>query len=114
MLDQEIRGKIAEYLKGEISLQDFNKWFGPVTWDVHLTENYEAVKLTGKVGLWLAEYSLDHLSEEEMRLEMGRLLSQPTNVLTGTSSVTVYRKEPFGSAILRLQSAATSNVAEYA
>ena len=113
MLDQEIRAKIAQYLNGEISLEDLNQWFGPATWDVHLTDNYEALKLTGRVGLWLSEYSAGHLPEDALRYEMRQLLNAPVKVTTGTSSTTIYRQTSFGSAMIMWQGAARSNAEEY-
>lgn len=74
MLGIQIQQQIAEYLSGKISLIEFQRWFIPATWDVHLSGNQTATELAYKIELMLAEYTSGHLSEDEMQREMRPLI----------------------------------------
>ena len=64
---QEIRDWLARYVAREISLQDFEDWFVPATWDVHRGNDSVAVALVGEIKLRLAEFSGGGWKEEELR-----------------------------------------------
>ncbi|SRR6266852_4440143 len=78
MLELELRRKLIQYILGNISLREFQQWFVPTTWDIHLSTEPGAIDLTYKVELRLAEYTSGHLPENQLRREFGELLSKAT------------------------------------
>jgi hypothetical protein len=66
MLD-ELHYAIADYLGGIITLLDFNEWFVPNYWDVHLWGSKTMCDLTYAVDLFLAEYTGGYRTEESLR-----------------------------------------------
>lgn len=115
MLDKEIRQKIAEYLLTEISLREFQQWFVPATWDIHQTGDMNLVRLTGKVELWLAEFSVDHLTEDELKYEMRQFLNEPTKITSQASvAETIHRRIVIGSSTITIQPFGKLNEVEYA
>ena len=87
MLELEIRQKLINYLINAISLSQFQEWFVPNTWDVHLSGEQGAIELTNDIELRLSEYSSGHLPEEQMRKEFSQLLSHATFTFGRASSV---------------------------
>lgn len=78
MLELTIRKKLIEYVTSRISLQEFQRWFVPATWDVHLSGEQGAVDLAYRIELCLAEYTSGHLPENQLRSEFGGLLTRAT------------------------------------
>lgn len=66
-LDLDIRGKLASYIVGEISLGEFEDWFVPASWNVSQSNNSNAVNLVYEIELWLSEYSDGHWNEQELK-----------------------------------------------
>lgn len=66
-LDLEIRKRLSLYLAGEISLQNFEEWFVPASWNVHQSGNQAAINLVYDIELWLAEFSDGIWSEQELK-----------------------------------------------
>ena len=66
-LDIEIREKLASYLADEISLEEFEDWFVPASWNVLHRESKIAIDLVYDIELLLAEYSKDCWNEHELR-----------------------------------------------
>ena len=66
-LDLVIRDKLASYLAGEISLEEFEDWFVPASWNVAQVNNQNAVNLVYEIELWLSEFSDGHWSEDELK-----------------------------------------------
>jgi hypothetical protein len=64
-LGAEIRDQIRSYLAGDKSLRDFQEWFVPATWDVERTDT-EAAALAYSIDLWLAEYTSNHRTKEDL------------------------------------------------
>jgi len=73
-LDIEIRDRLASYLVGEISLQDFEHWFVPSSWNIVQSKNQAAVNLVYEIELWLAEYSDGFWSEDELKDQLRPLV----------------------------------------
>ncbi len=69
-----VRNKLAKYLSGEISLQGFNRWFVPATWDVDDASSKSLRDLIGKIKLRLAEYSSGHWEKDELDRELTVIL----------------------------------------
>lgn len=66
-LDNEIREKLASYLVGEISLEDFEDWFVSASWNVSQSKNQSAINMVYEIELRLAEYSDGFRSEDELK-----------------------------------------------
>ena len=66
-LDIEIREQLARYLVGEISLQEFEDWFVPASWNVVQSKNMSAIYLVYEIELWLAEFSDGFWNEDELK-----------------------------------------------
>ncbi|SRR6266545_1724490 len=86
MLELIIRQKLIDYLQNAISLDEFQEWFVPNTWDIHLSGEPGAIALTNDIELRLSEYSSGHLPEAQMRREFSQLLSYATLTLGSVSS----------------------------
>lgn len=82
MTQAQINWKLFEYLEGICTLRELRAWLAAETWDVHATGDPDLVGLVGRVELALAEYSLGHISREEMREEFQAALNiQPLESL---------------------------------
>jgi len=73
-LDIEIRNKLASYLVDEISLEEFEDWFVPSSWNVVNNQNQVAIDLVYEIELLLAEYHNDCWSEDELRDNLRQLV----------------------------------------
>ncbi len=80
MLELELRRKLIQYLLGNMSLREFQQWFVPTTWDIHLSTEPGAIDLTYKIDLRLAEYTSGHLPENQLRREFGDFSSRVTKL----------------------------------
>jgi hypothetical protein len=58
----QIRLRLSEWIDGRISLSEFEDWFVPETWSIHMANDPEAEDLTDEIELTLSEYSGGHLS----------------------------------------------------
>jgi hypothetical protein len=63
----EIREQVAIMLFGEISLEQFEDWFVPATWDAHKAHDPESESLTDEIEMYLSEYTGGRLSPEQLR-----------------------------------------------
>lgn len=77
-MDEEIKAMLARYLRDEISLREFSRWFVPTTWSVDQTDNIGARVFAAEIDLRLAEYSHGHWSEHELRRHLRSLLENET------------------------------------
>lgn len=59
-MENEILERLAAYIDGRVSLDDFQAWLVSQTWD------REAPQLAYEIELLLAEATSDHLSREEL------------------------------------------------
>ena len=66
-LTSDIRDRLSRYVEGETSLQAFDEWFVPATWNVDQTDDQEAIGLTYEVILRLAEFSNGDCTEPELK-----------------------------------------------
>jgi hypothetical protein len=73
-LDNEIREKLASYLVGEISLEEFEDWFVPASWNVGQGKNQSAINMVYEIELRLSEYSDGFRNEDELRSLLKPLL----------------------------------------
>ena len=70
MTQAQISWQLFDYLEGRLALSDLKAWLASETWDIHATGDSDLIGLVGRVELALAEYSLGHISREEMREEL--------------------------------------------
>ncbi len=66
-LELEIRDRLSAYLASEISLQDFEDWFFPKTWDVDKLDDPALLDPVYEIKLNWAEFSNGDWTEEELR-----------------------------------------------
>ena len=85
----EIREKLAEFLAGRISLDDFKEWFIPATWDIEQSRDSLVYELVAEIHLKLGEFSNDHWTEDELRRLLRPLLeSYSVTISFGSQSYT--------------------------
>lgn len=92
-LETEIRQRIVEYLSDETSLEDFESWLVPATWDVNSQRDAGAADLAYATQLLLAERAKGHvddaaLHEQLLRLASTAYLGAPTQRATASSAIT--------------------------
>lgn len=78
-LELAIRERLAAYLDGEMSLDDFKDWLVGATWDVEQSGEPAAIDLAYDVKLLLAEHSSEGFPETELRTLL-RLLHRTVGV----------------------------------
>ena len=78
MDDIEIRDWLNRYLRKDISLREFQRWFVPATWNIDETSNAEAKHLAAYIDLRLAELVNHHWTEQEFREQLDRVLENQT------------------------------------
>lgn len=66
-LNFNIRERLAAYLAQECSLQEFEDWFFPETWDVDQAGDLALTNLVYGIKLRLAEFSNGDWTENELR-----------------------------------------------
>lgn len=66
-LASQIRDRLAHYLDGSVSLQEFDAWLVPSTWNVEQTRDRDAIDLTYEIVLRLAEFSNGDCAEPELK-----------------------------------------------
>jgi len=76
----QIKEQLARVLDGHISLDAFEDWFVQNTWNIHLSGSTAAESLTFAIEESLAEYSSKHISEQELRGELGDLIHRENKV----------------------------------
>lgn len=74
----QIREQLAIFLDGHISLSAFEDWLVQNTWNVHQSGSVAAEDLTFAVEESLSAYSSKHISEVELRSELGDLIHEKT------------------------------------
>jgi hypothetical protein len=78
MIDEsEIRDRLAALLLSRAfasDLEDFEDWLVQRSWNMHRDSGPAAQELAAAIELALAEHSSNHLSPEELRRELLRLM----------------------------------------
>jgi hypothetical protein len=107
----EIRSKIADWIQGNLSLEEFEDWFSVHTWNVYQWGSEDAVALVYQVELRLSEHSCGHLPTSQMVAEFRRFVQdyrarlevsepQEAQVISGTSFTVSPVEVRFGSGLL--------------
>jgi len=68
--ESQIRGKLGRYLRGELSLDQFEDWLVQKSWNMHKDSDEAAQSLASKIELRLAEHSSGHLDENALHEEL--------------------------------------------
>jgi hypothetical protein len=66
-LDIEVRQNLAAYLRSDLPLSDFKKWFSARTWDVESRGNRSDVELAHSIQIRLIEFSNGDWTEDELK-----------------------------------------------
>lgn len=66
-LASSVRDHLADYLSGDLSLEEFDRWFVPTTWGIDKTGDQPTIDLTYEIILRLAEYSNGECTEDELK-----------------------------------------------
>jgi hypothetical protein len=72
---QDIIEKVEAVLIGGMSVERFQDWFGPYTWNIHKRSGAAVQDLVYQIDLLLSEYTSDDLSESELRKELEDAIS---------------------------------------
>jgi hypothetical protein len=72
---EKIKQHLTRYLSDESSLDQFEDWFLPATWNLKPDEGRLAYELAGQVSLAIAEHDNGHITLEELRDRFAALLS---------------------------------------
>ena len=71
----EIREKLGELLSHRMSLDDFEAWFAPYSWNIHKNGDTEAQKLAYAIEHQLSQFDEDN---EELQAELTRIHGSAT------------------------------------
>jgi hypothetical protein len=66
-IECDIHRHLSEYLDGKMSLADFQAWFVPATWNIHLTGEPGAQELAYEIDHRIAEFTSGHRTEDDLR-----------------------------------------------
>ena len=97
--DAEIYEQLQSYLSGRISLDDFEDWFVPRSWNFQAA-NPSLQNLVSEIELLLAEYSNLHISNESFRNELHRIAGAPLSVVQAGVNIRIDQRfafVPFGT-----------------
>lgn len=75
--EAELRNRVAEFVAGDLSLDDFEDWFAGASWNSHQHASQELQRLVGLVEIYLAEHSNVHRNEQQLRAALRSLLIFP-------------------------------------
>jgi hypothetical protein len=76
LLDLQIYAWISRYLSGAASLDEFEDWFVPATWEVERTGLLPAIELATPIRTALVELSVGEIDEADFRSLLSSLESQ--------------------------------------
>ena len=71
--ESEVREKLTAHLQGHMSLDDFDDWLVAHSWNMHQDSSPSAQELVSAIELSLFEHSSGHLSDAELRSDLGLL-----------------------------------------
>lgn len=80
-MQEEIRDALSRYLREEMSLRDFQRWFVPQTW-ADDPGDASTQELIDRIDLRLSEFTSGYWTEQDLRQELGEILqSQSIEVI---------------------------------
>jgi hypothetical protein len=83
----EIREQAERLLAGTMSLEDFQDWFLPYSWNIHKSGDFDAQQLAYAIDLKLSEFSGEHISEGQFLDALKAILEMPIAQPESTVSV---------------------------
>jgi hypothetical protein len=84
---EELRAKVAAYLQGRTSLDEFDEWFSANTWNMHRDNDPEAQRIAGAIELLLAEHSSGHLTDSQLLVRLLPLADPKTAFIPSADHV---------------------------
>lgn len=66
-LELALRQRISRYVRGELPLREFYRWFSAETWNIEARSDYETAQLYHTVDLLLAEHAQGDWTENELK-----------------------------------------------
>lgn len=87
----EMIDRLSSYVGGENSLEAFDQWFVPTTWDINEVEDPIAYHLSGEIYLLLAEYTQGDRTDDELKAALGLLIESHAVVLAGAGAASFHR-----------------------
>jgi len=67
---QELQNHLGSYLQGKSFLSEFRDWFDAETWGLAEGPDTVVSQVAGQIELHLAEFTIGHLTEEELRVQL--------------------------------------------
>lgn len=97
-LENKIRDHIYQYIQGHISLNEFQAWFIPATWNIHQIGEPVTRGMVAQIIGRLAEYLNGDWSQEEFKDILRRIaqnitIPQERQIITSTDSDTITLEE---------------------
>jgi len=97
-LMNKIRDQVYQYIKGDISLNDFQAWFVPATWNIHQTEDFSTQEMASEILGRLAEYLNGDWSQDEFidilrRIAQNITISLERQIITSSNSDNIMLEE---------------------
>lgn len=77
-LEHEVRNHLKQYISGDITLEEFDDWFGQVAWNVYQIDDTSAAALVADIEHLLSEFTAGYWTEDELLQEFRRLLLAPS------------------------------------
>jgi hypothetical protein len=83
--------RLSSYVGGESSLEAFDQWFVPTTWDINEVEDPIAYYISGEISLLLAEYTQGDRTEDELKAALLLLIESHAVVPAGAGTASFHR-----------------------
>ena len=84
---QEIKDRLADYLAGRQSLEQFEDWFMPLSWNI-TRDKTETPRLAGEVWLLLAEHDRGDRTDTDFKAALAEVLARETSAQTHAQKLT--------------------------
>lgn len=112
--ENQIRTRLALYLRKLNSLDQFEDWIAESSWNMHKDSSEDAQKLASAIELRLGEHSSGHLDEDAMRDELRKLLN-PSVIQVSFGNATFHESEmPPNNAIVHADTAVIAFTSRWA
>jgi hypothetical protein len=73
-MEDAILEHVHSYLRGQENVNEFQDWFVPATWNINQTSNRDAIAMSRRIGLRLAEFLNGHWTEHELKDRLAEML----------------------------------------
>lgn len=72
-LEDQIRDRLQRCTRGEESVEEFQGWFVPISWNIEQSGEQEAIKLAYQIDGMLAESSSANWPDKDLKEELSRI-----------------------------------------